>query len=310
MPLFSHSVFSKRRNFSLRISLNFRPIFSIDYGHTYFTRNPECYREHGCLQSQSMLDCPSSEHTACRYVYSDRRFPRNSYRTRASLGAVGGMSKLIFGAVFPLGLMLVVLCGADLFTGSCMTLATAQAKQKISFGQTVFTLATSWLGNFAGALFVAFFIAYLSGLIFESAGGTMPWAAAVVNLANAKCSLGFTEALLRGVGCNWLVCLAVFAAAASTETIGKIAALWFPTMAFVALGMEHCIANMFFIPLGILTGTDPRYIALVEAGKAAALKADFYSFAVGNLIPVTIGNIIGGSVLVGMLYLAANIKKA
>ena len=182
----------------------------------------------------------------------------------------GGMSKLIFGAVFPLGLMLVVLCGADLFTGSCMTLATAQAKQKISFGQTVFTLATSWLGNFAG----------------------------------------FTEALLRGVGCNWLVCLAVFAAAASTETIGKIAALWFPTMAFVALGMEHCIANMFFIPLGILTGTDPRYIALVEAGKAAALKADFYSFAVGNLIPVTIGNIVGGSVLVGMLYLAANIKKA
>lgn len=222
----------------------------------------------------------------------------------------GGMSKLIFGAVFPLGLMLVVLCGADLFTGSCMTLTTAQAKQKISFGQTVFTLATSWLGNLAGALFVAFFIAYLSGLIFESAGGTMPWAAAVVNLANAKCSLGFTEALLRGIGCNWLVCLAVFAAAASTETIGKIAALWFPTMAFVALGMEHCIANMFFIPLGILTGTDPRYIALVEAGKAAALKADFYSFAVGNLIPVTIGNIIGGSVLVGMLYLAANIKKA
>ena len=214
----------------------------------------------------------------------------------------GGMAKLIFGAVFPLGLMLVVLCGADLFTGSCMTLTTAQAKQKISFGQTVFTLATSWLGNFAGALFVAFLIAYLSGLIFESAGGTMPWAAAVVNLANAKCSLGFTEALLRGVGCNWLVCLAVFAAAAS-KTAKQ-------TMAFVALGMEHCIANMFFIPLGILTGTDPRYIALVEAGKAAALKADFYSFAVGNLIPVTIGNIIGGSVLVGMLYLAANIKKA
>ena len=110
----------------------------------------------------------------------------------------GGMSKLIFGAVFPLGLMLVVLCGADLFTGSCMTLTTAQAKQKISFGQTVFTLATSWLGNFAGALFVAFFIAYLSGLIFESAGGTMPWAAAVVNLANAKCSLGFTGGRLNG----------------------------------------------------------------------------------------------------------------
>ena len=80
----------------------------------------------------------------------------------------GGMSKLIFGAVFPLGLMLVVLCGADLFTGSCMTLTTAQAKQKITFGQTVFTLATSWLGNFAGALFVAFFIALLVSVAVSS----------------------------------------------------------------------------------------------------------------------------------------------
>ena len=257
-----------------------------------------------------MLDCPCREHTSRRMYIAIGGFLAIRIGLALPWEQWGGMSKLIFGAVFPLGLMLVVLCGADLFTGSCMTLTTAQAKQKITFGQTAFTLATSWIGNFAGALFVAFFIAYLSGLIFESAGGTMPWAAAVVNLANAKCSLGFTEALLRGIGCNWLVCLAVFAAAASTETIGKIAALWFPTMAFVALGMEHCIANMFFIPLGILTGTDPRYIALAEAGKAAALKADFYSFVAGNLVPVTIGNIIGGSVLVGMLYLAANIKKA
>lgn len=221
----------------------------------------------------------------------------------------GGLGKFMFGAVFPLGLMLVILCGADLFTGSCMTLTTAKAAGKVSLGEALFTGAASWIGNFAGALFVAYFIAYLSGLIFDSAGGTMPYANAIVSLTNSKCSLSFTEALLRGIGCNWLVCLAVFAAAASTETAGKIAALWFPTMAFVALGMEHCIANMFFIPLGILTGTDPRYIALVEAGKAASLKVGFYDFALGNLLPVTIGNIIGGSVLVGMLYLAAHARK-
>lgn len=220
----------------------------------------------------------------------------------------GGFGKFMFGAVFPLGLMLVVLCGADLFTGSCMTLTTARARNQITLGQALFTGASSWIGNFAGALFVAYFIAYLSGLIFDAAGGTLPYASAAVNLANAKSSLGFTEAFLRDVGCNWLVCLAVFAAAASTETAGKIAALWFPTMAFVALGMEHCIANMFFIPLGILTGSDPRYTALVEAGKALPLKADFYSFFVSNLLPVTLGNIVGGAVLVGMLYLAANKK--
>ena len=114
----------------------------------------------------------------------------------------------------------------------------------------------------------------------------MPWAAAVVNLANAKCSLGFTEALLRGIGCNWLVCLAVFAAAASTETIGKIAALWFPTMAFVALGMEHCIANMFFIPLGMMHG-------------ASVTVSDFL---LANLVPATLGNIAGGAVFVGGIY--------
>lgn len=183
---------------------------------------------------------PCREHTSRRYVYCDRRFSRNSYRTRASLGAVGWNVKADFRRQCSgLGLMLVVLCGADLFTGSCMTLTTAQAKQKITFGQTAFTLATSWIGNFAGALFVAFFIAYLSGLIFESAGGTMPWAAAVVNLANAKCSLGFTEALLRGIGCNWLVCLAVFAAAASTETIGKTQP--FGSRRWLrCFSMEHC----------------------------------------------------------------------
>lgn len=221
----------------------------------------------------------------------------------------GGMSKFMFGAVFPLGLMLVVLCGADLFTGSCMTLTTAAAKGKISLGQSIYSGAAAWIGNFIGALFVAYFIAYASGIIFETAGGTMPWANAAVNLANSKCHHEFWDAFWRAVGCNWLVCLAVFAAAASTETAGKIIALWFPTMAFVALGMEHCIANMFFIPLAIFTGSDARYTALVEQGKAVALNTDWATFFTANLVPVTLGNIVGGSVLVAMLYLMAHYKS-
>ena len=219
----------------------------------------------------------------------------------------GSMGKFIFAAVFPLGLMLVVVCGADLFTGNCMTLAAARLQKEISIKDSFLSGLYAWLGNFAGALFVAVCMVWATGLIFDKAPAaagmsSVPWADALVKLANAKTSLGFMEAFWRAVGCNWLVCLAVYAAYAAKEVAGKILALWFPTMAFVALGMEHCIANMFFIPAAILTGTDPRYVALVEAGQAAPLTASWSSFFVDNLIPVTLGNIAGGAILVALLY--------
>lgn len=214
----------------------------------------------------------------------------------------GSMGKFIFAAVFPLGLMLVVICGADLFTGNCMTLTAAKTQGEITVVQSFLSGLYSWLGNFVGALFVAVCMVWASGLIFESVAGTMPWADGLVKLANGKTSLGFMEAFWRAVGCNWLVCLAVYAAYAAKEVAGKIIALWFPTMAFVAMGMEHCIANMFFIPAAILTGTDPKYLALVEAGKATALTADWSSFFIDNLIPVTLGNIAGGAILVTVFY--------
>lgn len=217
----------------------------------------------------------------------------------------GGMGKFMFGAVFPLGLLLVVVCGADLFTGSCMTLTTAKLTGHLSLFRSFNAGFWAWMGNFVGALFVAYVLAYSSGIIMETVSGSMPWANAAVSLANGKCHHGFWETLIRGIGCNWLVCLAVFAAAASTEISGKIIALWFPTMAFVALGMEHCIANMFFIPLALFVGHDARYLELVEQGKAVALNCDWSTFFINNLVPATIGNIIGGAVLVGMFYLVA-----
>lgn len=227
----------------------------------------------------------------------------------------GSMGKFIFAAVFPLGLMLVVVCGADLFTGNCMTLAAARLQKEISIKDSFLSGLFAWLGNFAGALFVAVCMVWATGLIFDKAPAvagmsSMPWADALVKLANAKTSLGFMEAFWRAVGCNWLVCLAVYAAYAAKEVAGKILALWFPTMAFVALGMEHCIANMFFIPAAILTGTDPRYSALVEAGQAAPLTASWSSFFVDNLIPVTLGNIAGGTILVALLYTFVHGKLA
>ena len=227
----------------------------------------------------------------------------------------GSMGKFIFAAVFPLGLMLVVICGADLFTGNCMTLAAARLQKEISIKDSFLSGLYAWLGNFAGALFVAVCMVWATGLIFDKAPAaagmsSMPWADALVKLANAKTSLGFMEAFWRAVGCNWLVCLAVYAAYAAKEVAGKILALWFPTMAFVALGMEHCIANMFFIPAAILTGTDPRYAALVEAGQAAPLTASWSSFFIDNLIPVTLGNIAGGAILVALLYTFVHGKLA
>ena len=223
----------------------------------------------------------------------------------------GSMAKLIFAAVFPLGLMLVIVCGADLFTGNCMSLAAARYRKNISLGAACKSGVYSWLGNFVGALFVAYFMAYASGLIFETMklGGnsTMPWGNSIVSIANGKCALSFGDAFWRAVGCNWLVCLAVYAAAAAEDIGGKILALWFPTMAFVAMGMEHCVANMFFVPLGILTGNDPRYTAMTGS---IPLQASWSSFFINNLLPVTLGNIVGGAILVAGVYAIVYHKKA
>lgn len=192
-----------------------------------------------------------------------------------------GLGRFVFGAVFPVGLMLVVIAGSELFTGntavimpSCLTGA---AKWRGLFRNWVVV----YIANFIGSVFVALFIAYWSGVV---NGGDLGKAAAA--LAEAKIKIPFFAALLRGIGCNWLVCLAVWLALASDDIGGKILGIWFPIMAFVTLGLEHSIANMFFIPLGMFNG------AQVSIGQ----------FLWNNLVPVTIGNIIGGAGFVGTVY--------
>lgn len=211
-----------------------------------------------------------------------------------------GIARLLMGVVFSVGLILVVIAGAELFTGNNLMLAGVSDKQ-ISVWTMLEKWAIVYVANFLGSLFLVG-IMYYSGLWSMGKFGVGAQALAI---ANAKVNITFTEAIFRGIGCNWLVCLAVWMALSARQVSGKILAIVFPITAFVALGFEHCIANMYFVPLGIL---------LKGAPFAAGLGVDFSNltwgnFFIANLIPVTIGNIIGGAVFVALLYWLVYLKK-
>ncbi|AKX95037.1 formate transporter [Moorella thermoacetica] len=224
----------------------------------------------------------------------------------------GSLQKLIFAGVFPVGLMMVIIAGAELATGNFMTQPLALLERKIGVNGVFKNWVLAYLGNFIGSIFVAFFLAYMTGLTLEPVKtgdvvAKMPWAAFIVNLANAKTALNWWEAFWRGVGCNWLVALAVWMAFSANDIAGKIYAMWWPIMAFVAVGFEHSVANMFFIPLGIFVGNNPAYVAFTHtaqgiATQAPVLKATWETFFVNNLIPVTLGNIVGAGLFVGTVY--------
>ena len=213
-----------------------------------------------------------------------------------------GFTRFMNGAVFSLGLMLVIIAGAELFTGNNLMISSAMARE-ITFGRMLQRWGLVYAANFAGSILLALLFVF-SGLWKT---GDAALGEAAVRLAYGKVSLGFLEALLRGIGCNWLVCLAVWMALAARQTVGKIFAIFFPIMGFVALGFEHSVANMYFIPTGILL----RDIARVAIPSGAAEGAlNWGSFAYRNLLPVTIGNIIGGVVFVGMSYWSAYLRPS
>lgn len=192
-----------------------------------------------------------------------------------------GLQKLLSGAMFPLGLILVVLAGAELFTGNNAVLIPGALGRRYPWKAVARNWALVYLGNFAGALLFAYFFVYLTGV-----AASEPWNEAIRNIALAKVSMPWHVVLLKGIGANWLVCLAVWLGMCSRGAAGKILGLWFPVMCFVAIGYEHSIANMFFIPLGMMQGAE------VGWGE----------FIGRNLIPATLGNIAGGAVFVGGLY--------
>lgn len=209
-----------------------------------------------------------------------------------------GITRLIGGLVFCLGLILVVVAGAELFTGNNL-LVMGYLDKKITRKQLLLNWLIVYLGNFVGALGVVFLV-YLSDhwLIGHGAVGGN-----ALTIANAKVNLGFMQGLVRGILCNTLVCLAVWLCFAGHNVTDKILAILFPITAFVAMGFEHSVANMYFIPAGILAQYDE---SILQAAQAADTSLDLSNLNLSglfkNLIPVTFGNIIGGSVFVGLVY--------
>jgi formate/nitrite transporter len=192
-----------------------------------------------------------------------------------------GLQKFIFGAVFPVGLMFVVIAGAELFTGNTACLIPAVLAKKAKWSSLLKNWCLSYVGNFLGSLFVAFFLAYATHLLLKD-----PWASTIIGIAEGKVTQGFVPLFFKGIGCNWLVCLAVWLAVSSDDITGKILGIWWPIMAFVALGFEHSVANMFFIPAGMFYGANVTVSQLLFT----------------NLLPVTLGNIVGGAFFVGTIY--------
>lgn len=209
------------------------------------------------------------------------------------------LARIIGGVVFATGLALVVLTGAELFTASTLTL-TARASGRITWGQLLRNWGVVYVANFIGALTIVALI-YLSGTWRSADGG---WGAVVLNTSLGKVSHPFFEAFFLGVLCNLMVCLAIWAAYSGRTTTDKVLAVTMPIALFVAAGFEHSVANMFMIPLGLLIKATAGSAFWDEAGLAHSDFADLTwdAFFLDNLLPVPLGNIVGGGVMIGILY--------
>mmetsp|Transcript_20611 Transcript_20611/g.28799 ORF Transcript_20611/g.28799 Transcript_20611/m.28799 type:complete len:398 (-) Transcript_20611:299-1492(-) len=199
---------------------------------------------------------------------------------------MGGLVTLAMASVFPVCFIIHVLAGSELWTGNCAVLGAGALQKKCSWLQVLRHWTISYIGNFAGALAFGYFLIFKAGL------ANAAFSNLIGNLAIAKTSLTFSEAFLRGIGANWLVCLAVLLVQSSTSVPGKIMGAWFPIMTFVAIGFEHSVANMFAIPLAYMT----------QAESLMQFKDMLLAFLGKNLLPVTLGNVVGGLVFVGMFY--------
>ena len=200
----------------------------------------------------------------------------------------GTLPTLFMGAAFTLGLVLVLIAGSDLATGNMMLVPLGAMNGKIAVGDVVRNLTLVLLGNLVGALFVAYFLAVSTGVIgdADSTGSAQLTFTRLAEIADGKTHHTAWETFLRGVGCNWLVCLAVWMSLAATSVSGKILAVFFPVMAFVAMGFDHVVANMFFLP------------AAIFAGAEGANWGDTLT----NWLLAGVGNLVGAVVFVGTSY--------
>lgn len=222
------------------------------------------------------------------------------------IGSVG-VARLLTALVFPVGLMMIVLAGGELFTGNCM-ITMAVLDGQTTLNKKIRNLVVVYISNFIGA-FVIDLLVFASGQLDYSNGGLGAYS---IQVALGKIDITFIEGIASGILCNILVCTAILMASAAVEVAGKIWAIFFPIFAFVIAGFEHSIANMFYIPIGIMAATNPAYVAKAEelygitAEQAAGITM---GQSLHNFVPVTIGNIIGGVFFVSVTYYLVHRKK-
>src|SRR5512136_590368 len=219
--------------------------------------------------------------------------------------ASAGIAQLILGAVFPVGLIITVLTGAELFTGDAMLAPMAAFIHKITWAQVLTLWVFVYIGNLIGSLVWAYIMANGPFTTWNAAGAATitAFGTRAIAIAGAKVSyvgmMGMWSAFLKGIGCNYLVNLAILLGICSDDMVGKFFGIWFPIMAFVSSGLEHSIANMYFIPAGILT----------SMLTGTATTATWVNMWTANIIIVTLGNIVGGLFFVGILYWVAFRKE-
>jgi formate transporter len=198
----------------------------------------------------------------------------------------GSFAGFLGASVFPVGLILVVLAGAELLTGNMMYVPMAWYNKRIGLGTVIKNLVIVTIANFIGAVFVAYFFGHIVGLT-ESG----PFLTKTVAIAQGKLHDSFIQTFVSGIGCNWLVCLAVWLGVGAQDVTGKMLGLWFPVMAFVAIGFQHTVANMFVIPAAIFSG----HFTWVDYFR--------------NFVPVFLGNLVGGAIFVGLAYFVSYRKS-
>ncbi|MEW6028547.1 MAG: formate/nitrite transporter family protein [Chloroflexota bacterium] len=216
-----------------------------------------------------------------------------------------GLVRLLTGLVFCLGLILVVVGGAELFTGNNL-IVMAWASGKVTTRALLRNWMIVYLGNFVGSFGTAVLMFFTRQYTFgrDAVGIT------ALNTAVSKCSLDFVQALALGILCNALVCMAVWMTFSARSTVDKITAIIFPITAFVAAGFEHSIANMYFIPYALMVKLfDPAFMERVGEKISHIESLTWQNFILNNLIPVTIGNIIGGAVLVAAIYWSIFLRR-
>ena len=218
--------------------------------------------------------------------------------------ATYGLGKALAGLMFPAGLIFVLLAGADLFTGNIL-IAIAAFKNKVTWGQAVKNWVLVWIGNLIGGALVAWMVSQAG--VFDWSNGL--YGGVILKTAIGKVGIEFMPALISGILCNWVVCVTVWITYASKDVAGKVLAGFMGIFLFVCTGFEHCVANMAYLFGAFFSKSNPMYLEAAHKTAADAAAINLKGIFINNLLPVTLGNIIGGLVFVAGIYFFLFVNK-